>query len=112
MSRWILFPASPVAVAVADRRKVCVCHQRNHGRGQENKEGKIWRGGTDNADRDEMQRRRPVAAAEEIVHNQGEVVNLLNTDLRDECKPAPSAERLKNFVRENYTLERMMPISR
>ena len=69
-------------------------------------------GGKDNADRDEMQRRRPVAAAEEVVHHQGEVVNLLNTDLRDECKPAPSAERLKNFVRENYTLERMVPISR
>ena len=69
-------------------------------------------GGKDNAERDEMQRRRPVAAAEEVVHNQGEVVNLLNTDLRDECKPAPSAERLKNFVRENYTLERMVPISR
>ena len=80
---------------------------RNYERGEKRKGG-----GKDNAERDEMQRRRPVAAAEEVVHNQGEVVNLLNTDLRDECKPAPSAERLKNFVRENYTLERMVPISR
>ena len=91
------FPSVSNATEVAPRRK-------------SGKEGKG--GGKDNAERDEMQRRRPVAAAEEVVHNQGEVVNLLNTDLRDECKPAPSAERLKNFVRENYTLERMVPISR
>jgi SulP family sulfate permease len=56
-----------------------------------------------------MQRRASAA-----VGSQGEyeVVNLLRTDVRDEYKQPPLAERVKSFVQKNYTVQKLLPAAR
>lgn len=41
-----------------------------------------------------------------------EVVNLLRTDVRDEYKQPPLAERVKLFVQKNYTVQNLLPAAR
>ena len=56
-----------------------------------------------------MQRRLSAAAAAPAAQSKYEVVNLLHTDLRDEYKQPPLAERVKGFVSQNYTLYNLLP---
>jgi len=52
-----------------------------------------------------MQRRQVANSPDEHV----EMVNLLHTAVRDEYKKPPPAERIKDFIRHNYTLPHLVP---
>jgi len=61
-----------------------------------------------------MQRRAPsgITSNARPDGDEYEVVDLLNTGVRDEFKKPPVIERVRSFVAQNYTLPRLMPSSR